>query len=520
MVISVVLQIKGYAETHWTDTEHDPEDQSNGDSFNGHVDYLATKAYLHGSSSSIEVVIEPGTSKHRFACQLPTTCPSSFEGTFGQIRYLVNVRFVRPWKFDQNFSRCFTVLKVMDLNSQSLMLRVPTQVESQRTFCCFPCRSAPLSMCLSLPRGGFVPGQTVAVEIMVSNDSGVPVEDITVKLAMVVIYYSQPPCADTNKDHFVMVLKTGEGVSSKCRKQLTFDLKVPATPPTCFDLCSIIQIGYQVEAEARVKGCHGSQSLHMPITIGSVPLTKVPVQARTEKTFGVWPFRSDPLTLELNLPQTGFVPGQTVPVNVLVGNESKIRVYEVKVALAMMITYYSDLSSGVNSERKSVAKLKADGVMRNSRKMYDFQLPIPSTPPSCFHLCRIIKIGYQIEVVAKVKGMHVNGTLVLPVTICGVPIAPPMGQYIPDSSTDQSTLTLIEGEGACAPAAPPYPWSEGSVPSPPSYAEAMHMHPDPEKPRQGQPEPRDLVEKSYSPLYPVYKLPPQTEAKKDKEEQK
>ncbi|XP_052858867.1 arrestin domain-containing protein 3 [Drosophila gunungcola] len=274
-VKAVVLQIKGYAETHWTDTEHDPEDQSNGDSFNGHVDYLATKAYLHGSSSSIEVVIEPGTSKHRFACQLPTTCPSSFEGTFGQIRYLVNVRFVRPWKFDQNFSRCFTVLKVMDLNSQSLMLRVPTQVESQRTFCCFPCRSAPLSMCLSLPRGGFVPGQTVAVEIMVSNDSGVPVEDITVKLAMVVIYYSQPPCADTNKDHFVMVLKTGEGVSSKCRKQLTFDLKVPATPPTCFDLCSIIQIGYQVEAEARVKGCHGSQSLHMPITIGSVPLTKV-----------------------------------------------------------------------------------------------------------------------------------------------------------------------------------------------------------------------------------------------------
>ncbi|XP_016970858.1 arrestin domain-containing protein 3 [Drosophila rhopaloa] len=274
-VKAVVLQVKGYAETHWTDTEYDPEDQSNGESFNGHVDYLETKSYLYGSSSSIEVVIEPGTSTYRFACQLPITCPSSFEGTLGKIRYLVNVRFVRPWKFDHNFNRCFTVLKVMDLNSASLMLRVPTQVESQRTFCCFPCRSAPLSMRLSLPQGGFVPGQTVPVEVTVSNDSGVPVENITVKLAMVVIFYSQPPCADTNKDRFVMALKTGEGVSTKCRKQLTFDLKVPATPPTCFNLCSIIQIGYQVEAEARVKGCHGSQSLHMPITIGSVPLTKV-----------------------------------------------------------------------------------------------------------------------------------------------------------------------------------------------------------------------------------------------------
>ncbi|XP_017081833.1 arrestin domain-containing protein 3 [Drosophila eugracilis] len=273
-VKAVVLQIKGYAETHWGDTQYDPEDQSNGESFSGHVDYLATRAYLHGSSSSIEVVIEPGTSTYRFACQLPITCPSSFEGTLGRIRYLVNVRFVRPWKFDQNFNRCFTVLKVMDLNTESLMLRIPSQVESQRTFCCFPCRSSPLSMRLSLPQGGFVPGQTVPVEVTVTNDSGVAVEDITVKLSMVVIYYSQPPCADTNKDHFVMVQKTGEGVSTKSSKQLTFDLKVPPTPPTCFNLCSIIQIGYQVEAEARVKGCHGGQSLHMPVTIGSVPLSQ------------------------------------------------------------------------------------------------------------------------------------------------------------------------------------------------------------------------------------------------------
>jgi len=191
------------------------------------------------------------------------------------------------------------------------------------------------------------------------------------------------------------------------------------------------------------------------------------VQAKTEKTFGVWPFRSDPLTLELNLPQTGFVPGQTVPANVLIGNESKIRVHEVKVGLSMMITYYSDLSSGSKCERKSVAKLKADGVLRNSRKMYDFQLMIPSTPPSCFHLCRIIKIGYQIEVVAKVKGMHINGTLIMPVTICGVPISPSAVQHTPQSSgpeaPEQRALTLIEGEGAFAPAAPPYPWSEGST---------------------------------------------------------
>ncbi|XP_016992573.3 arrestin domain-containing protein 2 [Drosophila takahashii] len=366
---AIRLKVKGYAETHWTESRTDSNNKSTSESYNGFEKYLSSKVYLLGSEISAEMSLEPGTRSYNFACQIPINCPSSFEGTHGRILYMVDVNIIQPWKYDSLFSRPFTVIQVMDLN-------------------------------------------------------------------------------------------TYESVS------------------------------------------------------------QIPVQARTEKTFGVWPFKSDPLTLELNLPQTGFVPGQTVPVNVLVGNESKIRVYEVKVGLSMMITYYSDLSSGTNSERKSVAKLKADGVMRNSRKMYDFQLLIPSTPPSCFQLCRIIKIGYQIEVVAKVKGMHINGTLVMPVTICGVPIAPQMVQYIPENSgppvPEQRALTLVEGDGACAPAAPPYPWSDGSTLAPPSYAEAMHTFTDPEKSRPGQQDSENVDEKHFKPLYPVFNVPTQSDEKAEK----
>ncbi|XP_037729404.1 arrestin domain-containing protein 2 [Drosophila subpulchrella] len=366
---AIRLKVKGFAETHWTESKTDSNNKSTSESFNGFDKYLSSKVFLLGSEISTEMSLEPGTRSYNFACQIPINCPSSFEGTHGRIRYMVDVNIIQPWKYDSVFSRAFTVIQVMDIG-------------------------------------------------------------------------------------------TYESVS------------------------------------------------------------QIPVQARTEKTFGVWPFRSDPLTLELNLPQTGFVPGQTVPINVLVGNESKIKVYEVKVGLAMMITYYSDLSSGTNSERKSVAKLKADGVMRNSRKMYDFQLLIPSTPPSCLHLCRIIKIGYQIEVVAKVKGMHINGTLIMPVTICGVPIAPPMVQYIPDSSApplpEQRALTFVEGESAFAPAAPPYPWAEGSTLSPPSYAEAMYTSTDPMSSKPGQQDSENVEGKSYKPLYPVFTMPTQNEEKAEK----
>ncbi|XP_017035528.1 arrestin domain-containing protein 2 [Drosophila kikkawai] len=373
---AIRLKVKGYAETHWTESKTDSNNKSTSESYNGFEKYLSSTVYLLGSATSSEMSLEPGVRTYNFACQIPIHCPSSFEGTHGRICYTVAVNIFQSWKYDSLFTRPFTVVQVMDMQT------------------------------------------------------------------------------------------------------------------------------YQ-------------------------SVSKVPVQARSEKTFGVWPFRSSPLSLELTLPQTGFVPGQTVPLKVLVGNDSSIRVHEMKVGLAMMITYYSDLSSGTNAERISVAKLKADGVMRNSRKMYDFQLLIPSTPPTSMHLCRIIKIGYQIEVVAKVKGMHINGTLVMPVTICGVPIMPPMVHYVPEGSgaagaPSDGALTLLEGEGAWGPAAPPYPWSEDATLAPPSYAEAMHIQPHPEKSRQMQ---QEEEKQPFKPLYPIYSLPQPTEEKKadpalDKEEKK
>lgn len=358
---AIRLKVKGYAETHWTESKTDSNNKSTSESFNGFEKYLSSKVYLIGSSTSNEMSLAPGTYTFNFAREIPLHCPSSFEGFHGRIRYMVDVNIVQPWKYDSLFTRPFTVVQVMNLH-------------------------------------------------------------------------------------------TYESVS------------------------------------------------------------KIPVMAKSEKTFGVWPFRSEPLSLELTLPQNGFVPGQLVPLTVLVGNDSNIKVTELKVSLAMMVTYYCDSKMDTNSERCSLVKMKSDGVMRNSRRLYDFQLLVPSTPPTCYDLCRIIKIGYQIEVVAKVKGMHINGTLVMPVTICGVPITPQMPQNLPVTPTapqapDERALVLLENEGACAPAAPAYPWPEDGSMAPPSYAEAMHLQPLPDKSKEKQPVDGALQDKPYKPLYPVFNVP-------------
>lgn len=141
---AVTLNITGYAETRWSERVT-ANRRRRRRTFYGREDYIASKTFLVGSnlsskyessrgkerflmllmvSSTAQVPIEAGIHTYNFTCQIPTECPSSFEGTNGRVRYMTNVTLVRPWKFDQSYTRCFTVLKVMDLNFDSPLLRV------------------------------------------------------------------------------------------------------------------------------------------------------------------------------------------------------------------------------------------------------------------------------------------------------------------------------------------------------------------------------------------------------------
>ncbi|XP_023175722.1 arrestin domain-containing protein 3 isoform X2 [Drosophila hydei] len=275
LVNAIILKIKGFAMTYWTEDETDADNKTTEETYSGHEDYIHSKVELLVAERTI--ALAPGTHVYNFACQIPAVCPSSFEGTHGRVRYTVIVKVIRPWKFDLTYSRPFTVLKVMDLNREGLFLSTPAQSEDLKTYNCWPCRSEPLRLQLSLPHRGFVPGQTIPVGVLITNDSHIGVEQIEVSLVMMVLYYSQHS-VETISERFVVSKKQGEGVTRNCKKQFIFDLPVPATPPTCFDLCRIIQIAYQVAVETKVKGWHLNERVHLPVTIGNVPLSKQLIQ--------------------------------------------------------------------------------------------------------------------------------------------------------------------------------------------------------------------------------------------------
>lgn len=144
--LAVTLNINGYAETQWRENRGAGKNRTR-DTYRAREDYIASQTYLAGSNLSsksdkhnsrrcflfktnaksislAEVSLEPGIHVYNFTCQIPAICPSSIEGHFGRVRYMTKVSLVRPWKFDQSYTRCFTVLRLMDLNYNGPLLRV------------------------------------------------------------------------------------------------------------------------------------------------------------------------------------------------------------------------------------------------------------------------------------------------------------------------------------------------------------------------------------------------------------
>lgn len=148
--------------------------------------------------------------------------------------------------------------------------------------------------------------------------------------------------------------------------------------------------------------------------------------------------------MQVQLPQAGYVPGQRIPVNVLVINNTNLSVAEVRYALVMLVRYSSP-APVVNSclERITMTTAKSESVLRSCTRSLTQELLIPATPPTCLRSCSIIRISYQVEVEARMTAWYSSQTITIPVLIGNVPLwqTPPIIQQQPRSSR---TLALTE----------------------------------------------------------------------------
>ncbi|XP_050091145.1 arrestin domain-containing protein 17-like [Anopheles aquasalis] len=150
------------------------------------------------------------------------------------------------------------------------------------------------------------------------------------------------------------------------------------------------------------------------------PLNVAVVQEQI-KHFNCGPCRSDPLTINVLLPMTGYVPGQFILTTVDISNRSNKCIAEVKLKLRRQVLYRSKCPhEQTKVVRCTLAKFQCSGVDSKSSAGYERRFLVPPEPPT--RSDTIIRLEYYVEVVAKVLGMASSPRVRIPITIGTIPL--------------------------------------------------------------------------------------------------
>ncbi|KAK5638900.1 hypothetical protein RI129_013195 [Pyrocoelia pectoralis] len=281
-VESILVKFKGKCSTSWTEREsyYDDffkEDRTRDVSYSGEEEYFNREFNLTGNPQRRRGnnTLSPGKHVYPFSYQLPQNIPTSYEDPNGwaNVRYTVQARIDRPWKFDIESVAVFNVMSPLDLNSIPRITE-PVELSVDKVLCsCWCNNNDALTFTFTLPTTGYVPGQNVKIGVYVQNLTNVNVDRVKFKISQFVEYTVNTPSTRVRNCDDVVVDCYDGGIGAHGEKSWTATLLIPLDKsfPNMKD-CNLIRITYRLKGVALIPYPHTNLSAFVPLTIGHIPL--------------------------------------------------------------------------------------------------------------------------------------------------------------------------------------------------------------------------------------------------------
>lgn len=236
-----------------------------------YLNQLKQQNFIEGES----ITFAAGVHCFNFECLLPHEMPSTNVGKYGHIGYYVKAVLDIPWAIDKEFIAPFTFIKLENLNSWP-NLQAPRSIHMKKSFCGIPliCGSGALLIQATIPVGGFIPGETIPVNIQIKNTSGISIPYTTTSLQIASEFVVDTPHVRTkNVKEKTLISVKGDGFPAHFSGNVTNNLIVPAVASSNVRCSRIFKVFYNLKITCKVNGFHLSPELSIPITIGNVPFT-------------------------------------------------------------------------------------------------------------------------------------------------------------------------------------------------------------------------------------------------------
>lgn len=239
-----------------------------------------------------------------------------------------------------------------------------------------------------------------------------------------------------------------------------------------------------------------------------------PKKLERTKHFWFWPCLSGPMYFSIELPVSGFVSGQKIPITINLKNASNVPIIGIRSKLVRKVCFISQTPTRrARNEAKTVAKMLTT-VTSDKSDQYTQDLVIPATAPT--GKCSIISVEYELKVKVKLGACRSDQEVTIPITIGTVPFG--MSPKVDNVNTSSVgfgwsggmpmpsgvSTPLMSMPEASRPYSSPLPYPPVVPPPigflPPSYQEAMNQSAI----NVNDGEPNAIGFQAYIPRYPVY----------------
>ncbi|XP_050679385.1 arrestin domain-containing protein 17-like isoform X1 [Leptidea sinapis] len=269
----IYAKIKGKCKVHWT-TSHtrkgrDGHSETYHVTHESHEEYINQKVYLVGGESG-EHEIGAGNHDYSFQFMLPHNIPSSFEGSYGHIRYSLQVVVDRAFKLDQELTETIRVVVPIDLNIEPYC-KEPMQFEFQDSYCCCCMSSGSAETVVKLPVSGYCPGQIIPVEVASQNSGSVEIDNIKLIIKKHITFRATTNPDEKHTEDVIAEIKKGP-VPENTSRNWNVEMAVPDVDILNVSACRYIDVDYEFVVKVCPGGCHSDTEGSRRLVIGTVPL--------------------------------------------------------------------------------------------------------------------------------------------------------------------------------------------------------------------------------------------------------
>ena len=273
---SVIIKLHGMSSVQWK------EGSGNGRRVYKNSDGICRLAWTiwrnEGScqQQASSTGLPAGQHQFPFKIQIPgdLALPTSFKGPFGVIQYslIAGVTKSKETMLKYKISREIIVKKIINTNVPHLMQPLSTFV--QKMVSSFLRNHGSASLSVTMNKGGYYPGESIAFSVKVENQSTKQVNTIQASLVQMITYCGkvQELIGHYKKSrHVTNIIQSVQGSGIPAGNTGHWSnglLPVPTTYPTING--NVITLSYAVDVTANFRNARNI-SLQIPVTIGTTP---------------------------------------------------------------------------------------------------------------------------------------------------------------------------------------------------------------------------------------------------------